>query len=251
MLAPKALRLAARVLEDAPALLEASYRLRFQVYCLERRFLDPSCYPEGLERDEFDACSVHVGAVDLRGQLAGTARLVMRSGLGLPLFRHCTIADNAARLCEQPSVAEVSRMAVSRGLLTGLKRPAAGEVMMTTLKALYQVSKLLKVSHWLAATEKPLHRLLLLCSLPFLQVGPEVDYWGLVAPYLLDLSELDRAIVRADTPVLAEFAHDLEPAVAALRQSLAEGRWTLGGMTWAGASTTFPPSRPVMRWPIL
>src|SRR5262245_55209896 len=89
-------RLAARVLDGSPALLEASYRLRFQVYCLEHRILDPSQYAERLEQDEFDAYSVHAGAVDPCGHLAGTARLVMRSALGLPLLRHCTLADSVA-----------------------------------------------------------------------------------------------------------------------------------------------------------
>ena len=53
-----------RTIDAAPHLLEQSYRLRYQVYCLERKFLRAEDYPEGLEHDEFDRHSIHVGAVD-------------------------------------------------------------------------------------------------------------------------------------------------------------------------------------------
>ena len=64
-------------IDNAPALLQHSYRLRYQVYCLERRFLRPEDYPQGTETDEFDPHSIHIGAMDRRGTLAGTARLVL------------------------------------------------------------------------------------------------------------------------------------------------------------------------------
>ena len=52
----------AMTLDDSPARLEQSYRLRYQVYCLERQFL-PGVRLSGprLEIDEFDRDSVHVG----------------------------------------------------------------------------------------------------------------------------------------------------------------------------------------------
>jgi N-acyl amino acid synthase of PEP-CTERM/exosortase system len=77
-------------IDDVPALLEKSYHLRYQVYCLERKFLRAEDYPQELECDEFDRHSIHVGAVDARGELAGTARIVRVSEIGLPLFRYCT-----------------------------------------------------------------------------------------------------------------------------------------------------------------
>ena len=40
-----------------PDLLAQSYRLRYQVYCLERKFLPAEDYPAGLELDEFDSHS--------------------------------------------------------------------------------------------------------------------------------------------------------------------------------------------------
>ena len=43
-----------RVIDDAPLLLEQSYRLRYRVYCLQRHFLRAEDYPLGLEHDRFD-----------------------------------------------------------------------------------------------------------------------------------------------------------------------------------------------------
>src|ERR1700685_2707058 len=83
-------RFQGRRIDDVPQLLEKSYALRYQVYCLERKFLQAEDYPERLEIDEFDCHSIHVGAVDPRGELAGTARAVTASPIGFPLFRHCT-----------------------------------------------------------------------------------------------------------------------------------------------------------------
>ncbi len=224
----------ARVIDDSPALLEASYRLRFQVYCRERSFLDPSAYPTAVEIDEFDPHAVHVGVVDQCQQLAGTARLVTRSPLGLPLFRHCTVYPDQAEVCQRPTVLEVSRLSVSRhysrrrgdGYYGVAERPSAdqlrarhnrhridGEVFLAVTKALYQASKRLGATHWLAATESSLHRILLRFGLPFRQVGPEGDYFGMVAPYLMEIAELDRVIVSEKVPVLKEFLDGLEPAL--------------------------------------
>ena len=78
-----------RSIGDDPALLEKSYRLRYQVYCVERHYLNAADYPDQRETDEFDAHSVHVGAIDSYGELAGTARLIRANPHGFPMFRYC------------------------------------------------------------------------------------------------------------------------------------------------------------------
>ena len=51
-----------RLIDNDPELMERSYRLRYQVYCVERGFLDAGDYPEQLERDEFDRYSFMSGS---------------------------------------------------------------------------------------------------------------------------------------------------------------------------------------------
>ena len=103
------------VIDDAPQLLEESYRLRYQVYCLERRFLPAEDYLDGLEVDMFDRHSVHIGVLDARGAVVATARLIEPSAAGLPLFDHCTtFPDEVPRHDTARRVVEISRLSMSR-----------------------------------------------------------------------------------------------------------------------------------------
>ena len=64
---------------DTPALLEEVFRLRYQVYCVELAVpgFERDNYPDGLDRDVYDARSLHCLLRHRRtGAWAGTARLV-------------------------------------------------------------------------------------------------------------------------------------------------------------------------------
>jgi N-acyl amino acid synthase of PEP-CTERM/exosortase system len=226
-----ALDFEARVVDGIPRLLEQTYRLRYQVYCRERKFLNADDYPLGLEIDEYDAFSVHIGAIDRNGELAGTARVVMSGPLGLPLFRYCTLFTADAELYRPGQVVEVSRLSVSRsykrrtgddgyGCREPLDRSALadrrrldGQVLLTLLKGVYHVSRHLGATHWLAATEKSLLRILTRYGFPSRRIGPESDYFGLVAPSAMDLQEFERVIASRAFPLLEEFAWRPQPAL--------------------------------------
>ena len=65
------------VVADTPELIKESYRLRYQVYCLERSFLEGE---EGVETDEFDRHSHHVLLVSRASrEVVGSARLILGS----------------------------------------------------------------------------------------------------------------------------------------------------------------------------
>src|SRR5436190_603702 len=105
----------ARAIDDDPRLLEQSYRLRYQVYCVERDFLDAADYPGQRETDEFDDDSVHLGVIDAQGDLAGTARLIKANPRGYPMFQHCAFFPEVQVFDSSDVVAvEVSRVAISR-----------------------------------------------------------------------------------------------------------------------------------------
>lgn len=218
------------VLDDTPLLLAASYALRYQVYCRERGFLAPEDYPDGLETDEYDGHSIHVGVVNARGELAATARMVPLTWAGLPCFDHCTFHGgvNVLRNLDR-KVVEISRLAVSRSYNRrdgdghfslagasdrpeGRERRGGSALLMTLYKALYQVSKRRAITDWMAAAEKSLHRMNMRNGFPFRQIGPETDYYGPVAPYLLDIQDLDEAVLSGRFPLFATFVEGLEPA---------------------------------------
>ena len=203
--------LAAMRLDEDPDLMDKAYRLRYQVYCIERGFLDPENYPDRLERDEFDRYSLHLGVLDRDGNLRATSRLIQVSVLGLPLFRHCEIFATHESEVYRPTnrIAEVSRLCVSRhGAALRADRAA---IIPTMYGALYQFSKRAGVTHWLVATEHSLQRLVAAFGFPFREIGPTVDYFGPVSPYLMDLQEFDQVIASGTKPVLSSFLEGLEP----------------------------------------
>jgi N-acyl amino acid synthase of PEP-CTERM/exosortase system len=210
----------AGAIDDSPELMQEHYRLRYQVYCLERKFLPAANFPLELELDDFDRHSVHVGAIDGCGVLAGTGRVVKvtAAGPGLPLFQHCKIfAEETELLDPDNTVVEISRLSISRGYRR--RRPNGGsegrdvrrEVFLALAKALYQASKRLAATHWIVATETSLQRLVAHYGFPFRAIGPECDYAGRVSPYLMNLAQFDQVILSRRVPELDDFVVGLEP----------------------------------------
>lgn len=212
-----------------------SYRLRYQVYCLERGFLQACDYPDGLESDEFDVHSLHFGVCNVAGELVATARLVQTGQMGFPLQRHCVLSDEIERHIPEKRIVEISRLSVSRnyrrrkddgfyglgspaGLINGqvpkgenTERRSGENAVFCLYKSIYQVSKRTGITHWLAAMEKALCRLLLMYGFPFRPIGSEVDYFGPVTPYIMALADFDRAILDRRIPMLDAFLVGLEP----------------------------------------
>ena len=105
------------VLADTPFLVRAAQSLRYQVYCLERHFEEPSQHLDGLEHDEDDARSVP-GLLYFRHDPdpIGTARLILpgKERESLPVQR--LLAKSGVRAAEylpNSTTAEVSRFSIS------------------------------------------------------------------------------------------------------------------------------------------
>jgi N-acyl amino acid synthase of PEP-CTERM/exosortase system len=226
----------ARSIDHDAALMAESYRLRYQVYCVERQFLDDEDYPDKLEMDEFDPHAVHVGVLDRCGVLGGTARVVVNTGIGLPLFRYCELFPEVTALFDAACpIVEISRLAVSRdysrrvddpfrrapapeGLTDECasasplqRRRRRNEVFETLIKAIYQAAKRTGATHWVAVTEPSLQRRIVEYGLPFRLAGPATNYAGVVAPYIMTVAEFDRVILDRQLVCLEDFLVGLEP----------------------------------------
>jgi N-acyl amino acid synthase of PEP-CTERM/exosortase system len=218
------------VIDDQPELLRQSYALRYQVYCLERRFLPAADYPDQLETDAFDDHSIHLGVINTKGELVATARLVEPRTGHLPLFAHCRLYPGQRPLHGAGrQVIEISRLSVSRlynrregdefysqGGTSGPSdhrpdRRGGGEIVFSLYRAIYQVSKRRGFTHWLMAAEKALRRMVGKYGFPFKPIGPPSDYYGMVSPYIMALREFDAVIATGRIPILAEFFDGLEP----------------------------------------
>lgn len=211
--------------------LEKTYQLRYDVYCLQKGFLDPENYPEQTEIDDFDAHSLHFGTFDDLGNALGTIRLVKKSKKGLPMLDHCEI-DISEDLLE--GAGEISRLAVSKiirkrredtqyGIAnddipidempkihpTDNGRRHRPDIVIGLYKCLYQESKKQGITHWVAAMEPGLLKLLKRFYFDFYPIGPEVDYYGAVRPYMVSLESIEDKVYESSKEFYAYFTKGL------------------------------------------
>jgi len=208
------------------------YALRYQIYCLEREFLCPADYPDGLERDAEDSRSAHFAARNGDGEVVGTARLVL-SGEGevFPFEKHCPAFPDFSPPPAALAV-EVSRLAVSGNYrrragdtLYGvneleIKRPPetaetgsrhqranAPLLVLGLYRQMYRYSRDHGIRYWYAAMEKSLARVLAIYGFVFTPIGSEQDYYGPVTPYIGDLEQLEQQLEAANPDLLWWFRH--------------------------------------------
>jgi N-acyl amino acid synthase of PEP-CTERM/exosortase system len=186
---------------DTPELLRISYRLRYDVYCIEHPFLDPSHYQDDLETDEYDGHSLHALLQHVpSGSFMGTVRLIMPK-LGtnhfvMPFSELC--ADprfHTGRILPVASTAEVSRFAISKAFrrratdgtypdehepsdLIIDDRRVLPSLSLGLIIAITHMGLANGVTHVCAVMDPALFRLLQRLGIDFSPLGPPVEYHG-------------------------------------------------------------------------
>ncbi|WP_321532666.1 PEP-CTERM/exosortase system-associated acyltransferase [uncultured Desulfuromonas sp.] len=207
-------------------LMSEIYRLRYQVYCIERGFECPDDYPDGLEMDAYDLCSNHFCAISVaNGKVIGTVRIIRDSCLGLPIERHCHL--NKHRFTgTSTEVGEISRLAVSKDFrcleinrLLGelqhidfrtfkqvqeIKRALEDYIVIGLYQCLYHHSIELGLTHWYAVMSEALHGLLRRKGIAWTQIGAVTEYHGRRIPYLADIAENRRKISLLNPQLLCQ-----------------------------------------------
>lgn len=230
---------------DSESALQTCYALRYQVYCQECKFLPEADYPNQIETDEYDGNSVHFGAYHVAGDFAGTVRLALGTMAELPFAPHCVVDPASLPAgATTAKVGEISRLAVSRKFrrrntdgvlpdqyvtslppseLSGEHRRNFPELIMGLYKAMYQETKRQGIEFWFAAMEQSLTRMLRRFNFSFQPVGPEIDYYGPVTPYIARITELEAEVFRVCPELLIEMAEGLEPELVPVqvREALA------------------------------
>ena len=209
-------------LQRDSVMLEEAYRLRYQVYCLECRYLPEQNYPDGRELDSYDEYSTHYCSFDRSGSLVGYVRLVEMDDRGrFPFQDHCVIFDDA-KMPPASQCGEVSRLMVRsdyrrrRGdTLAGVnetqnivppegdRRSNTPQLLLSLYRQMYAYSRAHDIRYWIAAMEVPLARSLARMNFGFRQIGAQTDYYGPVAPYLADLRELEQRLAETAPGLLA------------------------------------------------
>lgn len=223
-------------------LLYETYRLRYNIYCYESNFLDPNDYPDGLETDKYDDYSAHFAAISSEGDIVGTIRLVLESPCGYPIEEHSSNLAITPRSLINQNVIEVSRFAVSKQYQRGIEErlhsmppsphyskseqlvnkvlPLQKQNNKSTVhlsatfglvKTIYQETKRLGITHWYAAMEKRLwYSMKKFFAFNLNPVGPELDYYGVVIPYMTSIADLDTYIINTKPHIMEELVAGLE-----------------------------------------
>jgi len=199
----------------SPEEMEEVYRLRFQVYCNECRFIKAEDYPDGRETDEFDKHSAHFGGYDKDGLLVGAVRLILPACGKFPIEEHCETLEIDPEKVTPRKSAEVSRLTISKlyrrrskdGLYYETQaqdetvedkgqyflrrvRPMAFGL----YREMYHESKRLGIRYWYALMERTLRTLLKIHGFVFNPIGPEVEFYGMVTPFLADITEMEKNV---------------------------------------------------------
>ena len=220
------------------------FALRYQVYCLERSFLPPENYPDGLEQDEFDAFSTHVAAYSMTDILVGALRLVIPpDSKQFPFQVHCPRLFNYLTYPPNHECMEISRLVISKlyrrrvgdtvfGVSTQLLEESPSpqnaydrrtssrsgterrklqqpEILLGIFRQAYRYCKQQGGNYWYMALERFLVRLLKrLFYFSLEPIGEPVDYYGPVIPCRLSMEHFDDALSQGD-PVLFAWFQDV------------------------------------------
>ncbi|MGH7714816.1 MAG: PEP-CTERM/exosortase system-associated acyltransferase [Vulcanimicrobiaceae bacterium] len=215
---------------DTPELQDKAYRLRYQVYCVEREFEDPTQYPDGLERDAYDDHAVQALLLHRASrETVGTVRLVLHRRdvptHALPFFAVC--GDRLppwVRLLPRETTAELSRFAISKAFRQRAEDGAYGKshgigeldfdprrvIPSLTLGLMTEALRLGTrhgVEHVCAIMEPSLLRLVARFGFHFEPVGRPVEYHGLRQPCYANVDALI-AGVEAERPDVWEVLTD-------------------------------------------
>ncbi|MGE5279210.1 MAG: PEP-CTERM/exosortase system-associated acyltransferase [Deltaproteobacteria bacterium] len=215
----------------SPEALEEAFRLRYQVYGNECHFIDTADYPDGLETDAYDKHSLHFGGYDSEGRLVGSVRLILPSCGKFPIEEHCASLDVDPVRVPLRQSAEISRLTISKlyrrrsqdglyyePLVADQPVEDKGQYFLRRVRPMafglyreiYHESKRLGIRYWYALMEKSLRTLLKIHGFVFAPIGPEVEFYGMVTPYLADIVEMEKNVYQKFPQFFEYFMQRLE-----------------------------------------
>ena len=202
---------------DTPDLILEAYKLRHQVYCLERGY--EQSFDE-MEKDEYDCQSHHVVLCKRgSGEVIGTARLILpiasKRHTSFPMQQVCP--PNTFRGLPFNGMAEVSRFSISKER-RDLSVAATSLSRLALVQGLVQLSQEIGVTHWCAMMERSLLRLLRASAIHFTPLGEPVEYHGLRQPAYCQVSTMLDRMAYEQPEIWRFIAADAEVIPAQSRQ---------------------------------
>ena len=167
------------VIADTDDRLRDCFRVRYEVYCLEKGY-EQVVGDE--ETDRFDLYSQNILLRNEVGAPIGTARVIPAFPLGLaglPMARLC-----APRLLDHlpgATTAEISRFTIKAAWRTARSRRAL-------IVGLSKISREMGLTHWVSIVEPAMLRLLRSDGIAFAGLGPTVEHRGVRQPATFGLA---------------------------------------------------------------
>ena len=217
------------------------YNLRYQVYCLRKKYEDPSRHPDFLERDEYDDMSAHfIVRSRLTAEWLGAMRLIIAPAQKLPISKISSMdlenlavnrkkAAEASRLCTLIPTSSRSSFAPSAKKTReseAVPHPLVSHSLQTSwitvglIRAVRQYSLANEISYCFFLISDPLARMLRRLGMEIEPVGSPCFHRGWRRPYMHNFKTGYRAM-RARSP---ELYKDFCLATAYTRYSEFEGR---------------------------
>lgn len=185
-------------------LMEKIYRLRFDVYARQCKFIREEDYPQQLESDEYDRHSVHFAALDRSGKVLATTRIILTDEKMSPLLKAFPQLSDSCSF-RPGSIVEVSRFIICKKScypenfaprLSRHGKPGSvlrAYVVHGLFQAVYEEVKSRGITYWCALMEKSLQQLLKIYGFRTACLGQYVDMYGPVKPYLGTVADFEQS----------------------------------------------------------
>lgn len=161
------------------------YKLRYDIYCKEKGWLDSSNYSRHLENDKYDKSSIQFGAFDINNILVGSVRLILpQDNMTIPIEEVFEIIPkfNQKRV-------EVSRLVIP-------KNRRGFDILMGLIRTIYEWAIDNNMTHAYATIETNLLNYLVRKSYPFKTIKEGKNYFGgYTIPTCLILGDVEDNIV--------------------------------------------------------
>lgn len=174
-----------RMVEDAEEK-ELIYKLRYDIYCEEKGWLDCSNYLKGLENDKYDVNSLQFGAFDVNNTLVGSVRLILPK---------CNMPIPIEETFEITSVPNQKKVEVSRLVIPKDRR--GYNILMGLVRIIYEWAIKDGTTHAYTISEYNLLKYINRKGYPFLPIKEGKDYFGgYTIPACLIISDVEDYCVK-------------------------------------------------------
>lgn len=188
-----------------------SYQLRYQTYCHDFGYIDPSVYPEQIEKDEFDGQATHCLVTHkATGQLVGSVRCLRPNWQcdvqpHLPFEHICkdsVLAEHQDSIkVPRQSMLEISRITVNQAFrnltcekVSDLEKQLAQHTSGILAICAYAVATKHDIKDGFAIMESFLARRLTQMGIPCHRRGKDMKFYGIRALYYLDVQQIGKAM---------------------------------------------------------